>query len=79
MLTPGSSSVPPRSWRSWCGSYGLLAKTQWFLDVAGAEYRAAMAALSPEQIEEAKQAVLLSDMRTEALAVLAEVEAGTAP
>ena len=60
-------------------SYALLAKNQWFLDVAGADYRAAMASLSPEEIEEAKQAMLVSDMRTEALAVLAEVEAGTAP
>ena len=57
----------------------FVAGSQWFLDVAGADYQAAMDALSAEQIEEAKQAVLLSDMRTEALAVLAEVEAGTAP
>ncbi len=46
--------------------YGFVAESPWFLEIAGAEYRAAMAALSPEQIEEAKQAVLLSDMRTEA-------------
>ncbi len=57
---------------------GFVAGSKWFRNVAGPDYRAAMDALSPEQIKEAKQAVLLSDMRTEALGVLAEVEAGTA-
>jgi hypothetical protein len=58
---------------------GFLAESPWFLDVAGPDYRAAMNGLSPRKVEEAKNAVLLSDIRTEALAVLAEVEAGTAP
>ncbi len=57
----------------------FVAGSQWFQDIAGPDYRAAMSALSPAEIEAAKQAVLLSDMRTEAIAVLAEVEAGTAP
>jgi predicted ATPase len=57
----------------------FVVASKWFADVAGPEYRHAMAALSSEQVSEAEQSVLLSDMRTEALAVLVEVEAGTAP
>ncbi len=47
--------------------------TRWFADVAGPAYHAAMAALSPEQIAEAERSVLLSDMVSEAQAVLAEL------
>lgn len=54
----------------------FVAGTTWFVDIAGPQYHAAMAALSPEQISEAKRSVLLSDMATEAQVVLAELATG---
>jgi len=52
--------------------------SRWFADVAGPAYHAAMAALTPEQIAAAEHEALLSDLRTEAQRVLAELEGGSA-
>jgi DNA-binding SARP family transcriptional activator/predicted ATPase len=56
----------------------MVVDSQWFADVAGAEYHAAMDTLSPDQVAEAERAVLLSDMYTEARTVLAELGAAAA-
>jgi hypothetical protein len=54
---------------------GFLVDSKWFADVAGPGYHDAMGALTDEELAEAEHAVLLSDMRTEAEAVLADLAA----
>ncbi len=54
----------------------MVVDSKWFADVAGPAYHAAMDALSPDHVADAERSVLLSDMRTEAKAVLAEFEVG---
>ena len=50
----------------------MVANSRWFADIAGPAYHAALAALSPQQVEEAEGSVLLSDLRAEARALLAD-------
>jgi tetratricopeptide (TPR) repeat protein len=51
----------------------MVSASRWFADVAGSVYHAAVAALSPQQVQEAEHSVLLSNMQTEARAVLADL------
>ncbi len=50
----------------------MVTTSRWFADIAGPAYHVALAALSPQQVDEAERSVLLSDMRAEARAVLAD-------
>jgi DNA-binding SARP family transcriptional activator/predicted ATPase len=52
-------------------SWPMVPASRWLADVAGPAYHAALAALSPQQVEEAERSVALSDMQTEARAILA--------
>ncbi|MCU0522755.1 MAG: tetratricopeptide repeat protein, partial [Anaerolineae bacterium] len=50
--------------------------SKWFADIAGPAYHAGLAALTPEEAAEAEGRGLVSDMQTEAQAILAELAVG---
>jgi hypothetical protein len=54
----------------------MVAGSEWFTDIAGPAYHAGLAALTSEEAAEAEGRGLVSDMQTEAQAILAELAVG---